>query len=119
MKKKLLGKVTIGVAAALAVATAAPAHAHGNHSSLNAAVQQVYNQVQSRCTPNLPPKFQRIEWTGHHDGNLGQGRIVDANPRLGGPFSYMWSLNPASPGVGYHMEPAQPEGYWAIRLDFC
>ena len=55
MKKKLLGKVTIGVAAALAVATAAPAHAHGNHSSLNAAVQQVYNQVQSRCTPNLPP----------------------------------------------------------------
>jgi hypothetical protein len=99
-----------------ALAFAPLAHADGTQASLNDAVRQVYTQVQTRCTPNMPPNFQGIQLTGN-----GEGRIIDANPRLGGPFQYMWGP-PGSvgvPGATYHRVPAQPNGDWFINLEFC
>ena len=109
-------KAILVVAGSLALATAAPAHADGSQASLESAVQQLYTQVQSRCTPNMPPHFQRIQLTGN-----GQGRIIDSNPSLGGEFQYMWGPpgSVGTPGVGYRSVPAQPNGYWYINLEFC
>jgi hypothetical protein len=65
----------------------------------------------------MPPSFQRIVWD-NFTGGVGQGRIIDADPHLGGPFQVLWGLGPAAP-AGYRVMPAQPYGYWAIMLEFC
>jgi hypothetical protein len=104
-------------AAAMAFATAAPAHADGTLASLNDAVRKVYTQVQSHCTPSMPPHFQSISVDGQ-----GHGRIIDTNPSLGGPFNYLWGPNgsPGTPGAQYHMVPADDgNGIWYIDLQFC
>lgn len=103
--------------AALALTAAAPARADGSTASLTDAVRQVYTQVQTRCTPSMPPHFQRITT----DGN-GHGRIVDSNPSLGGPFDYLWGANgsPGTPGFQYRIVPADDgNGIWYIALNFC
>lgn len=98
------------------IVSSTPAHADGNQADLPRAVEQVYNQVQAKCTPQTSPHFQRIETTGN-----GEGRIIDSNPSLGGPFQYMWGP-PGSvgvPGASYRTVPAQPNGNWYINLEFC
>jgi hypothetical protein len=119
------------VAGAIALATAAPAHADGNASNLDQIVAQVYEKRQAQCTPSMPPHFVRIDWdtfpisfgphtdVGHYPtGSGGRGRIVDANPSLGGPFQAWWG--DGSPGLPDAIRvPAQPNGYWDITLAFC
>jgi hypothetical protein len=108
--------IAAAVLAAAGIISPPLAHADGNQADLSRAVEQVYNQVQSRCTPQTPPHFQRIEVTGN-----GEGRIIDSNPSLGGPFQYLWGP-PGSVGVpsaDYRTVPAQPNGYWYINLEFC
>jgi hypothetical protein len=115
MKKKLLA--TVGAASAAAIACAPLAQANGSQQSLTDAVRQVYTQVQTRCTPSMPPSFQGITTDGH-----GNGRIIDANPSLGGPFDYMWGPNgsPGVPSFEYHVVNADDgNGIWYIKLDFC
>jgi hypothetical protein len=115
--RRMLGPWLAMTVVTLALATAAPAHADGSTASLTDAVRQVYTQVQSRCTPSMTPHFQQITT----DGN-GHGRIVDSNPRPGGPFDYLWGANgsPGTPGFQYHMVPADDgNGIWYIALNFC
>jgi hypothetical protein len=104
------------ILAGIAIAGATPILADGNDASLYSAVEQVYNDVQARYTPTLQPNFRRIVWDGYHGGNLGSGLIVDADPRLGGSFKYMWGLGSDSPGVGYRVVPAQPQAYSGSNL---
>lgn len=112
MKRALIAAVVLSAAAAAPLA-----HADGpNQADLPTAVEQVYDQVQAKCTPQTPPHFQRIETNGN-----GEGRIIDSNPSLGGPFQYLWGP-PGSVGVpsaSYRTVPAQPNGYWYINLEFC
>jgi hypothetical protein len=112
-RKKTL--ITAGGIAA-AVLFAPLAHADGTQASLTDAVRQVYTQVQAKCTPNMPPNFQGIQLTGN-----GSGRIIDANPRLGGEFDYLWGPpgSPGTPGATYYRVPAQPNGDWYLNLLFC
>ena len=85
-----------------------------------ATVQQLYMQVQSTCTPRTPPNFQRIVWNGNYfNGDYGTGRIIDANPSLGGPFTIMWSLGPGHPLARSREVPSSQRGYWDINLEFC
>jgi hypothetical protein len=95
------------------------AHADGNAANLDQLVAGVYNKVQRGCTPSTPPSFQRIAWDSPPGGQGGSGRIIDANPGLGGPFHAYWNLGggpfPGAQGV----VPAQPQGYWDIVLEFC
>jgi hypothetical protein len=109
------------------VVLAAPAHADGDTSNLDQIIENLYNDVQARCTPTLHPQFQRIEWDSYPGqfgdehyptGAGGSGRIVDADPRLGGHFQAWWGLGPEAP-AGYRVVPAQPNGYWDINLEFC
>jgi hypothetical protein len=111
---------TAGLEAGIVLAPLA--HANGTESSLESAVRQVYTQVQTKCTPNMPPNFQGITFDkGYFPGGVGSGKIVDANPSLGGPFDYMWGPpgSPGTPGYLYHRVPAQPDGDWFIELNFC
>lgn len=100
------------------------ARADADTSHLDQIVAGVYNQVQRGCTPRTPPNFQRIQWDpGSPYGGGGTGRIIDANPSLGGPFTVYWNLGP-NPPAGARSVPAQtssgaPHGYWDITLEFC
>lgn len=106
-------------AAGIACAPLAQAGTGADTSNLDQIVAGVYNQVQRGCTPSTPPNFQRIQWdAGFPYGGGGTGRIIDANPGLGGPFQVLWNLGP-NPPAGYRSVPAQPQGYWDINLEFC
>ena len=74
---------------AAGIACAPVAQADGNAANLDQLVAQVYNQVQSRCTPSMHPSFQRVVWDNGYasGGGINHGRIIDANPSLGGPFT--------------------------------
>src|SRR6201987_1514168 len=101
---------------AAGIAIAPIAHADGTQASLNDAVRQVYTQVQTRCTPTMPPNFQGIQLTGD-----GEGRIIDANPSLGGPFQYLRGP-PESvgvPGAPSHRVQDHPNGDCYITLESC
>jgi hypothetical protein len=109
-----------GVAAIAATTLAPLAHADGS-ASLNDAVRQVYTKRQAQCTPNMPPSFQGIQLTSVGEGE-GQGRIIDANPHLGGPFDYMKVPNGATgvPSFEYFRVDANDgSGIYFIKLDFC
>ena len=101
--------------ASLSLAPLAVAHADGS-ADLNAAVKQVYTKRQLQCTPNMPPSFQGIQLTGN-----GQGRIIDANPRLGGPFNYFHvpQGSPGVPGADYFRVDASDGSIYFIELEFC
>ena len=107
--------VTAAVAGPIALATAPLAHAYGNTAKI---IAQVYTQVQRGCTPFEPPNFQHIVWDSYPDqfGNEhyptaggGTGRIIDADPHLGGPFQVWWNIGP-NPPIGYRSVTAQPNG---------
>jgi hypothetical protein len=73
------------------------AHADaGDRSVAEQAVQQVYVQRQKVCTPSLPPQFKGITWDNFYPAAAGEGRIIDANPSLGGLFKAYWT----NPRVG-------------------
>src|SRR6185312_13897122 len=111
--------ILAGVLVAGSVAIGAPAHADGNPANLDQVIAQVYQRVQGGCTPRTQPSFQRIAWDSAPTGQGGAGRIIDANPSLGGPFHVYWNLGggpfPGAQGV----VPAQPQGYWDVVLEFC
>jgi hypothetical protein len=111
---------TLAISAVLAagIACAPLAQADGNSANLDQLVAQVYDQVQRRCTPTEPPQFQRIAWDSPPGGQGGSGRIIDADPALGGPFQVYWNLG-GGPFPGARVVPAQPQGYWDIVLEFC
>jgi hypothetical protein len=116
----MVTKTAAAIAAlAAGIAFAPSAEADGNTANLDQIVAQVYREVQQRCTPHTPPNFQRIQWdAGSPYGGGGTGRIIDANPALGGPFQVLWNLGP-NPPAGYRSVPAQPQGFWDINLEFC
>jgi hypothetical protein len=120
MMSGMMRKALVIPAVLAAGITCAPlAQADGNTANLDQIVAQVYTQVQRGCTPQTPPNFQRIAWdAGSPFGGGGTGRIIDANPSLGGPFQVLWNLGP-NPPAGYRSVPAQPNGYWDINLEFC
>jgi hypothetical protein len=115
-------KIALGLLAAVGIAGAgfaAPAHADGNTANLDQLVGQAYTQFQTRCTPSMSPSFQRVAWDSPPTGQGGTGRIVDANPALGGPVQVLWNLgNGPYPGA-QKIVPAQPQGYWDIVFQFC
>jgi hypothetical protein len=114
-------KVAVLSAVLVAAIVCAPsAHADGDPSNLDQLVAQVYNQVQRGCTPRIPPQFQRIVWDGGRPtGQGGSGRIIDATPGLGGPFTARWNPDPSAP-AGARVVPALGNnGYWDITLEFC
>ena len=82
-------------------------------------IGDLYTEVQHRCTPQMPPNFQGIQWApGAPAGGGGSGRIIDATPGLGGPFQVWWNPGP-NPPVGYRSVPADGYGYWDIDFEFC
>lgn len=115
-------RATVGVLAAVmavGVACAPPAQADGKTTNLDQIIGDLYTQVQRRCTPEIPPSFQGIQWApADPTGGGGTGRIVDATPGLGGPFQVWWNLGP-NPPVGYRSVSADGLGYWDIEFEFC
>ena len=116
-----MNKLALAAVVTTALAVAPIAHADGNSANLDQIVGKLYTQVQHGCTPTEPPRFQRIVWdNGGPGGQGGSGRIIDADPALGGPFQVLWNLGPDTSGLpGYRAVPAQPQGYWDINLEFC
>ena len=69
----------------------------------------------------MTPHFQGIQLTKVGEGE-GSGRIIDANPSLGGPFDYMKVPNGATgvPSFEYFRVDANDgSGIYFIKLDFC
>jgi hypothetical protein len=114
-------KLLMGVVVAAAAITSAPiAQADADASNLDQIVGQAYTQFQTRCTPSMTPRFQRVVWdTGRPSGGGGTGRIVDGTQGLGGPFSAWWNIGPSRPAGAQTIVPAQPSGYWDITFEFC
>jgi hypothetical protein len=107
------------IAAVLAAGIlAAPAHADvGDQADAEAAVTAIYNQVQRGCTPSRPPQLQSIQWSRFAVASGGEGRIIDADPHLGGPFIVAyWNprVGPAQTSGGY-----RAYGQWGVNLEFC
>jgi hypothetical protein len=107
------------MAAAAALIFAPIAHADGNAANLDQIVGQAYTQFQARCTPGMPPQFQRVVWDSPPTGQGGHGRIVDGTQAFGGPFQVSWSGNPSHLPGAQTVVPAQPQGYWDIAFEFC
>ncbi len=103
-------KTLVAVALVAASATVAPlARADaGDQASAERAVAAAYGQFQKRCTPRTPPQFQSIQWERFTPQGEGSGRIIDANPGLGGRF-----------GVGWNENLEWNVGQWGITFDFC
>ncbi len=120
----MLRYATPVVLLAAGIACTPPARADADTSNLDQVVAGVYNRVQARCTPSMPPSFQRIQWDpGSPYGGGGTGHIIDASPSLGGAFTVYWNLGPTPP-AGAISVPAQapngsPHGYWDVTLEFC
>ena len=114
----MIKAVAVPAVLAADIACAPLAQADGNAANLDQVVAQVYNQVQRGCTPKTPPNFQRIAWNSPPTGQGGTGRIIDANPALGGPFEVWWNFG-TSAAPGARVIPAQPQGYWDVTLEFC
>jgi hypothetical protein len=89
----------------------------GEQSVAEQAVRQVYEQRQKACTPDTLPEFKGIAWDSFYPAAAGEGRIIDTNASLGGPFKAIWT----NPRVG----PAQSfsdyiaVGQRAVELEFC
>lgn len=118
MTRKLVPLLIPAVAFAAIAAVPSTARADsGDQAVAEQAVQQVYTQVQKACTPSTSPQFKAITWDNFYPAAGGEGRIVDANPSLGGPFKAYWTnprVGPAQPWAG-----AEAVGQWAVELEFC
>lgn len=115
MRKLLIG----GMAVVVAATTFAPsAQAYdGDQASAEEAVTAIYNQVQRGCTPSMPPSLQSISWSTFNPQSFGEGRIIDANPALGGPFQVAyWNPNV---GPAQNSPPFRGYGQWGVNLEFC
>lgn len=121
VKRSLIAALFGGALAAGFLTVSAPAaHADGNSANLDQLVGQAYTQFQHGCTPSEPANFQRVAWDAPPGGQGGSGRIIDANPALGGPVKVYWSLFKDTPVPGAQkIVPAQPQGYWDIVFEFC
>lgn len=115
MMRKLL---VAGMAVAAVITFAPLAHADsGDQSAAEQAVTAIYNQVQRGCTPTEAPQLQSIQWSRFAADSGGEGRIVDANPHLGGPFVVAW-WNPRV-GPAQDTSTARAYGQWSVKLEFC
>lgn len=114
MKKAVVIPAVLAVGIACAPLVQADS---GDQSAAEEAVTAIYNRVQARCTPRMQPNLQAINWNNFYPASWGEGRIVDANPSLGGPFEAYW----ANPRVGpAHDGPAGlAYGQWSVKLEFC
>jgi hypothetical protein len=111
-------RVIGGVAALAAIAFSPLAHADGgDQSDAEQAVTAIYNQVQRRCTPSMPPHLQSITWTSFTPASYGEGTIHDANSALGGSFTVSYfnpRVGPAQDGPA-----GRAYGQWGVNLEFC
>lgn len=120
----MLKAVVMPAVLAAGIACAPLAQADADTSNLDQLIGQLYTKVQRGCTPQTPPSFQGIQWDpGSPYGGGGTGRIVDADPHLGGPFKVYWDLG-SNPPAGSRQVPAQtstgvPHGYWDVNFEFC
>jgi hypothetical protein len=113
-----VGRLIGGVAVFAAISFSPLAHADsGDQSDAEQAVTAIYNQVQRRCTPSLPPHLQSITWTSSTPASYGEGTIHDANSALGGSFTVSYfnpRVGPAQDGSA-----GRAYGQWAVNLEFC
>jgi hypothetical protein len=111
MKRMALIPAVLAAGVALA-----PFSQAGGDAALNAAVKQVYAKRQAQCTPNMPPHFQGIQLMGN-----GHGKIIDANPHLGGDFDYFHipAGSPGVPGANFYRVDAADGSIYFIELNFC
>jgi hypothetical protein len=58
-----------------------------------------------------------ITWSSFSPGSFGEGRIIDSNSSLGGPFQVAWT-NPRV-GPAQDSPPFRAYGQWGINLEFC
>jgi hypothetical protein len=111
-------RMRIGGAAAFAAITLAPlAHAEvGDQADAEQAVRAVYTQI--TCgSPPMPMRLAGITWSRFAPASGGEGRIIDADPRLGGQFIVAYTnpkVGPAHPGAGW-----RAYGQWDVQLEFC
>jgi hypothetical protein len=89
----------------------------GDQADATQAVQTVYLQRQRACTPAMPPQFRSITWENFYPASGGKGRIVDANPHLGGPFQVYYTKPRVGPAVAF--PGAVAVGQWDVVLEFC
>jgi hypothetical protein len=114
----IMRKGLIAGMAALAAITLAPiANAdNGDQASAEQAVRAVYSRI--TCgSPPMPMSLQSIQWDSFTPASFGEGRIIDANPRLGGPFQVAWT-NPRV-GPAKDAPPFRAYGQWGVNLEFC
>jgi hypothetical protein len=88
-----------------------------DQSAAEQAVTAIYNQVQRGCTPRTPPHLQAINWSTFYPGSFGEGRIVDANSSLGGPFKVYFTNPRVGPATDSTIGRAY--GQWNVDLEFC
>jgi hypothetical protein len=111
-------RIAAGMAAALAATVLAPlVHADvGDQADAEAAVRAVYAEI--TCgSPPMPMHLVGIQWSRFAPASGGEGRIIDADPHLGGPFQVSYwnpKVGPAQPMRGY-----RPWGQWSVNLEFC
>jgi hypothetical protein len=114
-----VSKTALGLAAlaAAGIACAPLAHADtGDQASAEEAVRAVYSRI--TCgSPPMPMSLQSITWSRFYPASFGEGRIIDADPRLGGPFQVAFT-NPRV-GPAQDSPPFRAYGQWGVNLEFC
>jgi hypothetical protein len=107
--------VATALIAAIALAPVVSAEV-GDQADAEAAVQAVYGEI--TCgSPPMPMHFTGIQWSRFYPASGGEGRIVDADPHLGGPFTIVYT----NPKVGppEHLRGYRNSGQWSVNLQFC
>lgn len=104
------------LAAGIASAPVAQAYP-GDQADAEQAVTAIYNQVQRGCTPSTPPSLRSISWSRFDPDSGGEGRIIDAQQGLGGPFTVTY-WNPKV-GPAQDTPPYRGYGQWGVNLEFC
>jgi hypothetical protein len=81
-------------------------------------VTATYTQVIPGCAMHHEvANIQSIQWSRFVADSGGEGRIVDANQNLGGPFNVAW-WNPRV-GPAQDSPPYRASGQWGVQLEFC
>jgi hypothetical protein len=113
-----MSKIAVGLAVLAAGIACAPlAQAdNGDQASAEQAIRAVYSRI--TCgSPPMPMSLQSIRWDNFYPASGGSGRIIDANPALGGPFKVAW-WNPRV-GPAQDSPPYRAYGQWGVDLEFC
>jgi hypothetical protein len=112
----MLTKISVALAA-VGIVCAPLAHADpGDQASAEQAVRAVYAEI--RCgSPPMPMRLVGIQWDRFYPASGGEGRIIDANPRLGGPFQVAWANPRVGPAKDFGAYRAY--GQWEVNLEFC